>query len=563
MFFLGVQSLAARVVPRARPSCWRSASSSACSGGAACGSGRGGCTGSRVAANRARGRRGAAASLGLLHGDARLGRRAYTAAVGAYGVGPAMPDRRRGRRRRHAGEQPVRVRRGGQPAHGRAGLRRPRAARCARRSTTTATDWFPEADEPWSVAQPGGRRRSRPRWNVVPAAGRADVRPRRPDAHGARHRRPVASRRDRSTADPAAKVPRATSAGRRGRSRRRRPTRLLRRSLLDNFEWPSARAARGRARGRRPRIGTPERARDAAQRRRTCAVSHSLSAHCAHRHRLREGAGEPAAATVEVCLPHASDVASPQATVEPAARPKPRKVPRVVILGGGTVGPVHRASAAQAARQARGGDRRRRPAPVHDVRAVPARRRPPGRSTPATSSPRTAARSRASTCCRARSARSTTPSARCRSRPRRATPYWITYDHLVVGLGSVARTLPIPGPRGAGHRLQERRRGHRGPQPRAQPHRRRVQHLGPGAAQAHAHVRLRRRRVRRHRGARRGRGHGPRRGQVLQGRSSRRSCGSSWSRARRASCPRSARSSAATRSSSCASATSRSTCRRS
>src|SRR4051795_5792267 len=33
-----------------------------------------------------------------------------------------------------------------------------------------------------------------------------------------------------------------------------------------------------------------------------------------------------------------SDVASPQATVESAPRPKPRKVPRVVILGGGTVG---------------------------------------------------------------------------------------------------------------------------------------------------------------------------------------------------------------------------------
>jgi len=29
--------------------------------------------------------------------------------------------------------------------------------------------------------------------------------------------------------------------------------------------------------------------------------------------------------------------------------------------------------------------------------------------------------------------------------PEEGEPYWITYDHLVVGLGSVARTLPIPG----------------------------------------------------------------------------------------------------------------------
>ncbi len=29
--------------------------------------------------------------------------------------------------------------------------------------------------------------------------------------------------------------------------------------------------------------------------------------------------------------------------------------------------------------------------------------------------------------------------------PEEGDPYWITYDHLIVGLGSVARTLPIPG----------------------------------------------------------------------------------------------------------------------
>jgi NADH:ubiquinone reductase (H+-translocating) len=29
--------------------------------------------------------------------------------------------------------------------------------------------------------------------------------------------------------------------------------------------------------------------------------------------------------------------------------------------------------------------------------------------------------------------------------PEEGEPYWITYDHLVIGLGSVARTLPIPG----------------------------------------------------------------------------------------------------------------------
>jgi len=29
--------------------------------------------------------------------------------------------------------------------------------------------------------------------------------------------------------------------------------------------------------------------------------------------------------------------------------------------------------------------------------------------------------------------------------PEEGEPYWVTYDHLIVGLGSVARTLPIPG----------------------------------------------------------------------------------------------------------------------
>ncbi len=29
--------------------------------------------------------------------------------------------------------------------------------------------------------------------------------------------------------------------------------------------------------------------------------------------------------------------------------------------------------------------------------------------------------------------------------PEEGAPYWVTYDHLVVGLGAVARTLPIPG----------------------------------------------------------------------------------------------------------------------
>ncbi len=29
--------------------------------------------------------------------------------------------------------------------------------------------------------------------------------------------------------------------------------------------------------------------------------------------------------------------------------------------------------------------------------------------------------------------------------PEEGEPYWVTYDHLIVGLGSIARTLPIPG----------------------------------------------------------------------------------------------------------------------
>ena len=48
-----------------------------------------------------------------------------------------------------------------------------------------------------------------------------------------------------------------------------------------------------------------------------------------------------------------------------------------------------------------------------------------------------------------------------RSMPEEGPEYELAYDQLVVALGSVARTLPIPGLAEDGHRLQERRRGHR------------------------------------------------------------------------------------------------------
>ena len=66
-------------------------------------------------------------------------------------------------------------------------------------------------------------------------------------------------------------------------------------------------------------------------------------------------------------------------------------------------------------------------------------------------------------------------------------------------------------------RLQDHRRGDLAAQPRAGPARRGRRHDGPGRPAAGADLRLRRRRLRRHRGAGRDGGHGPRRAALLPG----------------------------------------------
>ena len=132
------------------------------------------------------------------------------------------------------------------------------------------------------------------------------------------------------------------------------------------------------------------------------------------------------------------------------------------------------------------------------------------------------------------------------SRCRTTTSWWRP--------ARVSRTLPIPGLREQRGRLQDHRRGHLPAQPRAGPARRGGDHQRPGDPAAGADVRLRRRRLRRHRGAGRDGGHGPRRAALLPGARPRRTCAGCWSRRPSGSCPRSAATWAPTRWSSCAAA---------
>src|SRR3954454_22145428 len=139
-----------------------------------------------------------------------------------------------------------------------------------------------------------------------------------------------------------------------------------------------------------------------------------------------------------------SDVASPQATVESAPRPKPRKVPRVVILGGGTVGlyTARRLHKRLGSREAA--------IVVVDPRPY---------MTYAPFLPETAAGSidprnvvaphrralKGVDVLQGKVSQINHAERTVEITPEEGEPYWITYDHLVVGLGSVARTLPIPG----------------------------------------------------------------------------------------------------------------------
>ena len=221
---------------------------------------------------------------------------------------------------------------------------------------------------------------------------------------------------------------------------------------------------------------------------------------------------------------------------------------------------VHRSAAAAstAPRAAReeGRDHRRRPALLHDLPAVPARggrrqRRAAPRRGAAAPGRSTSARSLTGHVIgidpdRTDGARAADPMARPTTclRPARHG-------------ARLRRAHPAdPRPRRDGHRLQAGRGSHRAAQPRAGPARHRRVRTDHAAAPRAAHLRLRRRRLRRHRGARRARGHGALRDPLLPATCPRATCGSCWSRRPAGSCPRSARTWAATPSTSCASAVS-------
>ncbi|MBO0925922.1 FAD-dependent oxidoreductase [Cellulomonas sp. zg-ZUI199] len=138
------------------------------------------------------------------------------------------------------------------------------------------------------------------------------------------------------------------------------------------------------------------------------------------------------------------DAARPAGALMSAPVGKPRKVPRVLVLGGGTVG-------LYSAR------RLRRRLGKRDAAIVVVDPRP--YMTYAPFLPEAAAGSidpRNVVAPHRRALKGVDvlqghvtqiehASRRVQITPIEGEPYWVTYDHLVVGLGSVARTLPIPG----------------------------------------------------------------------------------------------------------------------
>jgi NADH dehydrogenase len=137
----------------------------------------------------------------------------------------------------------------------------------------------------------------------------------------------------------------------------------------------------------------------------------------------------------------ASDVATAPVTARPS---KPRKVPRVVILGGGTVGLY----TARRLRKRLG----KREAAIVVVDPRPYMTYAPFLPEAAAGSidPRNVVAPHRRALKGVDVLQGKVSEINHADRTVEITPeegdaYWITYDHLVVGLGSVARTLPIPG----------------------------------------------------------------------------------------------------------------------
>ncbi|WP_370741054.1 NAD(P)/FAD-dependent oxidoreductase [Cellulomonas telluris] len=136
--------------------------------------------------------------------------------------------------------------------------------------------------------------------------------------------------------------------------------------------------------------------------------------------------------------------ASASGKLMPAPEGKPRKVPRVVVLGGGTVGLY----SARRLRKRLG----KRDAAIVVVDPRPYMTYAPFLPEAAAGSidPRNvvAPHRRALKGIDVLQGHVTQiehANRRVQITPVEGEPYWVTYDHLVVGLGSVARTLPIPG----------------------------------------------------------------------------------------------------------------------
>ncbi|GHS87691.1 NADH dehydrogenase [Actinomycetota bacterium] len=140
-------------------------------------------------------------------------------------------------------------------------------------------------------------------------------------------------------------------------------------------------------------------------------------------------------------MPH--NAPSPAETV-PGRSAKPRKVPRILVLGGGSVGLY------SARRLRRRLGRREAAIVVVDPRSY---------MTYAPFLPEAAAGSidarhvvaphrralKGVDVLQGKVSRIAHAERTVEVTPEVGEPYWVTYDHLVVGLGSVARTLPIPG----------------------------------------------------------------------------------------------------------------------
>lgn len=135
---------------------------------------------------------------------------------------------------------------------------------------------------------------------------------------------------------------------------------------------------------------------------------------------------------------------TPSGAPAPLVTPRPRKVPRVVVLGGGSVGLY----SARRLRRRLG----RREAAIVVVDPRPYMTYAPFLPEAAAGSidPRNVVAPHRRALKGVDVLQGKVSEIRHASRqvqivPEEGEAYWITYDHLIVGLGSVARTLPIPG----------------------------------------------------------------------------------------------------------------------